>query len=819
MTLRKRYFAMVLCLCLLAVSLFGCVSGGGESSVAESSAISESSEVSEVSTEPQKIDGKEPYEKAVKAFKELKDFTVEYKSNVTIQATSFTTTEEIEASETVLNNGTQDMRALFEYKTVFDGEREVEERYIYGYGKLFLEYDGYSFMSNVSYSDFSEYYVFGSYREYVSGYLDSENYADIYILDESTEEESRKIYFSEPKAPEDWVDYDNDRLLECEASAVIDAEGMLSAITYYVKLDNDEFITEYSAEYKFAEIKGEKPKISLPEDEKLFEKVDYVDAIPILDKVLTNYKNLKIYETNRHSVLISEALGYFEQSDSNVQFFDYDSEFAYSSTLTKRFNIYSFEDKKYHAYANASQFKVIGDERTTLTDSGEITDKISKEDIESVKKNEDYSFEFGIPDLADIANISYDFIDGYVSLRIVATEAAADTFLKELYSVTAYDLSLVETVADEFRNNVFEYHITADYKTYMPTGIYTHFLGRYIDDKNEGKFEFDCTSAIVSQSPETYYNITEKYYPAFDQEPDDEEKAKPLLYKVTGENGEELWLFGTIHAGDNRTAYLPEEVYSAFDSADAVAFEVDIIDFTEKVKNDPELAEKYIRTYFYTDNTLFFEHIDEDLFWEAYGIGVMLGYLSDSAEYSAAYLTMKPYAFSNLITDQYLKHTQRYGSGKGVDVRLLRRAKENGKKIYNIEKFDREFNLIGSFSDELHEVLLKETVDSGREGYVEDFKKLYRIWLNGDIEAYREYMKEAQDTEGYTEEELKALEEYTEALMQDRDAQMLEKLKGYLESGETVFAAVGLTHLLNEDTGLVETLAEAGYTVELVEYK
>jgi hypothetical protein len=47
---------------------------------------------------------------------------------------------------------------------------------------------------------------------------------------------------------------------------------------------------------------------------------------------------------------------------------------------------------------------------------------------------------------------------------------------------------------------------------------------------------------------------------------------------------------------------------------------------------------------------------------------------------------------------------------------------------------------------------------------------------------------------------------------------MLKVAISYLESGETVFYAVGLAHLLDDVNGLVDTLREAGYTVELVQY-
>ena len=74
------------------------------------------------------------------------------------------------------------------------------------------------------------------------------------------------------------------------------------------------------------------------------------------------------------------------------------------------------------------------------------------------------------------------------------------------------------------------------------------------------------------------------------------------------------------------------------------------------------------------------------------------------------------------------------------------------------------------------------------------------------------------DTSEMTEEELALYEEYNKSISTDRNAGMLEVAKEYLESGDTVFFAVGLAHLLAEDGGLVFTLREAGYTVEQVIY-
>ena len=77
--------------------------------------------------------------------------------------------------------------------------------------------------------------------------------------------------------------------------------------------------------------------------------------------------------------------------------------------------------------------------------------------------------------------------------------------------------------------------------------------------------------------------------------------------------------------------------------------------------------------------------------------------------------------------------------------------------------------------------------------------------------------------------ELVPLNEDAQDLLQDTDLTGIDlndglpilldqaQSKGYLESGDTVFFAVGLAHLIAED-GLVFTLRDAGYTVELVTF-
>ena len=136
-----------------------------------------------------------------------------------------------------------------------------------------------------------------------------------------------------------------------------------------------------------------------------------------------------------------------------------------------------------------------------------------------------------------------------------------------------------------------------------------------------------------------------------------------------------------------------------------------------------------------------------------------------------------------------------------------------------------QIQMMSNFSEELTIWMLEGIPEySGNEGW-EGSMELFELWCAGDEEALRERISCEVDTSEMTEEELAdyeehkhLLEEYNETMSHDRNDGMLEVAIEYLESGETIFYAVGLAHLLDETNGLVDALREAGYTVELVTF-
>ena len=289
---------------------------------------------------------------------------------------------------------------------------------------------------------------------------------------------------------------------------------------------------------------------------------------------------------------------------------------------------------------------------------------------------------------------------------------------------------------------------------------------------------------------------------------------------MTGEEGQELWLLGTIHVGDERTGNLPQEIYDAFTASDALALESDTEKFEQQVQEDESLQEKVAESYYYTDGSTTDEHLDPEVYELA------LKYVKASGGNNSVATYMKASVWQNLIDNFYLQLGHTLRPEQGVEERLTAWAKEQEKPIREVESSIFQIQLLNSWPEEMQEIMLKMTMQYDIEEYWADVIELYELWCAGDEQGVRELLAEEADPAEMTEEELELYnaylpyqEQYDNAMEHDRNEGMLEVAIEYLESDDVVFYAVGLAHLLGDDNGLVDALQQAGYTVEPVTYQ
>ena len=281
--------------------------------------------------------------------------------------------------------------------------------------------------------------------------------------------------------------------------------------------------------------------------------------------------------------------------------------------------------------------------------------------------------------------------------------------------------------------------------------------------------------------------------------------STPLLYKATSDNGGEVWLFGSIHVGNDDMYPLPDYVNNAYNEADSLAVEVDVIDMEEN-------AMDYVSDYqkvMYLDGTTIKDHISEDLYNDAVKI------LEDNDYYTSMLDYYYPSMWSSFI-EVFEYENCGYDSKKGIDMHLLNLAKENKKNIVEIESASSQITLLGEFSEELQILQLEEVV----AGYNTEESKTYlkdlvSAWTSGNEESITAIICEDSSSEDYTEEEMKLLEEYKQKMLVDRNILMADFAEKALKDGDSVFICVGTAHIVGEGA-MVDLLRDRGYTVEIV---
>lgn len=282
----------------------------------------------------------------------------------------------------------------------------------------------------------------------------------------------------------------------------------------------------------------------------------------------------------------------------------------------------------------------------------------------------------------------------------------------------------------------------------------------------------------------------------------------PLLWRVKDDAGHTLYLFGTIHAGDLRMWDALTEVNPVLSACDALAVEFDTVAFEENYAAAVEMMTSQL----YTDGTTVRDHVTEAQYdW-------LQQTLQDVGMYNAMldYYTLGMW---EMTAEQAL--LMRYSSldmDLAMDRQLILDAYELGKPVYDVESAAFQYGLISAFPDELYRIKIDAYRALGGEAYGAELDALYEAWLAGDLAAINACLEDENDVSGLTAEQQAIVEDYNRQMMDERNLGMRDKALGYLQSGETVFFAVGTAHMLGE-AGLVQLLTEAGCTVEPVRWQ
>lgn len=279
-------------------------------------------------------------------------------------------------------------------------------------------------------------------------------------------------------------------------------------------------------------------------------------------------------------------------------------------------------------------------------------------------------------------------------------------------------------------------------------------------------------------------------------------KCTPLFFKAIDQNGNYIFLLGTIHLGFKDWYPLPEVIMTSLQDSEELLTEVDLSilnnpDQLSDVLKDPGSISdllKYGIHMLTAKSKLLSEVFDEK----------QLQLLSEHTGKSIEELSSLTVSRAVEIIPSYMYNEAGCSILYGIDVVLAKYAGEKGIRITGIETLGSQLNVLSVNTDEQNEKTLVELVTHYPEE-VEALKQLLNAYASGDINAIKETL--SADTTATDNPEL------NKAMMTDRNVEFVKVAKEYLEKGKKAFIAIGAAHIIADD-GIVPVLQSEGYTIE-----
>lgn len=665
------------------------------------------------------------------------------------------------------------------------------------YGTFFTSYTQ-AYQSGVGYSSFGrsnfrcEIDLNGFLAQQIPAVLlDEALYSDLSVISDGALGSDTLLCFSGAASAESWLSLQEEaEFLGAEGIATLNSSNQLIAATYHCKyristatytLDVSVELTTDTAELAWPEFPADATAIS-----------DLRIPLYLLQCVGDVYTS-RAMSVSYCDTLYSQALGEVRIQNSSYYTYGADADFMatlYSQVSTTNYVGTTTNEQTITYRDGIYSTSVNGSTPTSYSDISAQKVRTSCEDaILSALFQPNFIAGAQITDTGD-----------FLCIRFTGNETYASSICAGIYALYSMDL---DSFAASYSTGSAEGYLTINKYTGLPTAMGMSVSRTHIIDGIAYSLTYQLDQAIELSSLTAYESITGE--PAPDETA---ESATPLLYKVTGADGQTLYLFGTIHVGDSRTANLPQELADAFAASDALALEFDTQAFEEAVLTDEALQAQIGQLYYDVSKTVE-QRLGSTLYAQAYPLMLATGQNNINSPY------LRISIWQNLIENFFLAQGSSLTASKGMESRLLSWAQDQQKPVYEIESGLSQLTMLTGFSQDLQKLLLQQSLDAGLLTYCAESQNLYDLWCQGDADALTQLLSESEDL---TESEQLLYGEYYQAMYTDRNARMLTAATGYLSSGETVFLAVGLAHLLGED-GLVAGLTAAGYTIEQVVYK
>ena len=263
-----------------------------------------------------------------------------------------------------------------------------------------------------------------------------------------------------------------------------------------------------------------------------------------------------------------------------------------------------------------------------------------------------------------------------------------------------------------------------------------------------------------------------------------------MLWEASGARAT-VYLYGSIHVCKPDCFPLDKAVLRRFDASHALAVELD----PEK----PDARDKLMAAAILPNGEQLNDKLDADTRARLSKVLAKLG-VSEAAV--SAY---QPWMVSTLIT---VLSAQRlgYDPALGVDAWLMKRANAQQKPILELETVERQITaLSGGTEDEQLDglrLVLKLIQSDRAKGYLAE---LLEAWRDGNSEHI----------DALTQESMPSGSSLSAELIDQRNAEMAERIAKFLQQNRKIFVAVGAAHL-SGPKGIPALLGKKGFRVKQI---
>jgi uncharacterized protein len=270
------------------------------------------------------------------------------------------------------------------------------------------------------------------------------------------------------------------------------------------------------------------------------------------------------------------------------------------------------------------------------------------------------------------------------------------------------------------------------------------------------------------------------------------------LWKIEKAGVKPSYLYGTMHATDDRVINLPEAAKAAYDDADIVVLE--ITELLDQAKAGAALLGRPDLMMF-TDSTTIKSLVDPK------DLPALEKGLQERGMALAVMNKMKPWMISSALAIPACETQRIKGGALLLDLKLGKDAQAAGRPVGALETVIEQFEAMAAVPMDLH---IKGLVEAATMGdlMLDVRETMVSLYANGEISKIMPMIKSVapQGVGGANNDT-----SFEEVMIDTRNATMAKRAVPFLNKGNA-FIAVGALHLPGEK-GLVKMLNDAGYTV------